>query len=199
MDFFGKAGRVDGERVWVGKSGERAREEAEVLRGRESGRLFGVLKLMEMDLTMVKVAVKDETTQGQLRNLKEIVNNSLCWASQWHSPTSANSSGGFVLPLEEQVYESTIFLNTNGAVRMDNGHAFAGGAARDRNGQWLFDFNRYLRSCLIFVVELWGTLEGLKLAQRRGHDCVIIFWDSSDVVWAIQGSFSSKSNSASIR
>ncbi|PPS14198.1 hypothetical protein GOBAR_AA06363 [Gossypium barbadense] len=66
MDFLGTAGRVDGERVWVGKSGEiKSKGRSRGVEGRrESGRLFGVLKLMEMDLTMVKVAVKDETTQG---------------------------------------------------------------------------------------------------------------------------------------
>ncbi|KAH1064535.1 hypothetical protein J1N35_029522 [Gossypium stocksii] len=71
--------------------------------------------------------VQSQVLPGQPWSSREIVNNSLCWASQWHSPSSANTSGGFDLPLEEQVYEFTIFLNTDGAVRLDNGHAFAGG------------------------------------------------------------------------
>ncbi|XP_057414946.1 protein CHLORORESPIRATORY REDUCTION 41, chloroplastic-like [Lotus japonicus] len=55
---------------------ERAREEAEVLRdeGKVEERmvteLFRVLKLMEMDLAMVKAAVKDETLNERLQQAK---------------------------------------------------------------------------------------------------------------------------------
>ncbi|MBA0748236.1 hypothetical protein Gogos_005081, partial [Gossypium gossypioides] len=44
-----------------------------------------------------------------------------------------------------------------------------------------------------------AIFEGLKLVQRRGHDCVIILSDSLDVVRAIQGSTSTTSNSTLIR
>jgi len=55
---------------------ERAREEAEVLRdeGKVEDRmvteLFRVLKLMEMDLAMVKAAVKEETLNERIEQAK---------------------------------------------------------------------------------------------------------------------------------
>lgn len=55
---------------------ERAREEAEVLRdeGKVEDRLvtelFRVLKLMEMDMVMVKAAVKDETLSERIEQAK---------------------------------------------------------------------------------------------------------------------------------
>ncbi|KAH1098427.1 hypothetical protein J1N35_015348, partial [Gossypium stocksii] len=73
------------------------------------------------------------------------------------------------------------------------------GVARDMNGQWLFDFSRYLGKCLIFDAELWDIFEGLKLLQRRGHDRVIILLDGQDVIRAIQGSNLATSNSTLIR
>ncbi|MBA0662685.1 hypothetical protein Goklo_006766 [Gossypium klotzschianum] len=88
--------------------------------------------------------------EGHSWSSREIVNNALCWATQCYSPSRFTPSGDFGLPLEEQAYGSKIFLNTNGAVPLDTGNAYVGGVARDRNGQWLFGFNRYLGKCSIF-------------------------------------------------
>jgi len=72
---------------------ERAREEAEVLRdeGKVEDRmvteLFRVLKLMEMDLAMVKAAVKEETLNERIEQAKArcrqaiLVANSFWWPS----------------------------------------------------------------------------------------------------------------------
>lgn len=66
-DLLAKAGEI---------VAERAREEAEVLRdeGKVEERmvteLFRVLKLMEMDLAMVKAAVKEETVSERLQQAK---------------------------------------------------------------------------------------------------------------------------------
>lgn len=84
MDFLEKLeelmGKEFGSTVLLAKVGEivaeRAREEAEVLRdeGKVEDRmvieLFRVLKLMEMDLAMVKAAVKDETLNERLEQAK---------------------------------------------------------------------------------------------------------------------------------
>ncbi|XP_021636713.2 protein CHLORORESPIRATORY REDUCTION 41, chloroplastic [Hevea brasiliensis] len=84
MDFLGKLeelmGKEFGSTALLAKAGEivaeRAREEAEVLRdeGKVEERmvteLFRVLKLMEMDLAMVKAAVKEETLGERLEQAK---------------------------------------------------------------------------------------------------------------------------------
>ncbi|MBA0874724.1 hypothetical protein Goshw_021118 [Gossypium schwendimanii] len=84
MDFLekleGLMGREFGSTELLAKAGEivaeRAREEAEVLRDegevedRMVTELFRVLKLMEMDLAMVKAAVKDETLRERLEQAK---------------------------------------------------------------------------------------------------------------------------------
>uniref|UniRef100_A0A5B7BXL1 Chlororespiratory reduction 41 n=1 Tax=Davidia involucrata TaxID=16924 RepID=A0A5B7BXL1_DAVIN len=84
MDFLekleGLMGREFGSTALLAKAGEivaeRAREEAEVLRdeGKVEDRLitelFRVLKLMEMDLAMVKAAVKEETLSERLEQAK---------------------------------------------------------------------------------------------------------------------------------
>ncbi|KAG8478292.1 hypothetical protein CXB51_028085 [Gossypium anomalum] len=117
----------------------------------------------------------------------------------WWLWKNLTTCGGLGLSLEEEAYGSKIFLNTDGAVRLDTGTAVAEGVARDRNGQWLFGFNRYIGKCSIFEAELWDIFEGLKLVQRRGHDCVIILSNSLDVIRAIQGSCPATSNFALIR
>ncbi|MBA0819981.1 hypothetical protein Gohar_021215 [Gossypium harknessii] len=46
------------------------------------------------------------------------------------------------------------------------GNAASRGVIRNKNGDRVFGYNRYLGKCSIFYVELWGILEGLKLCQR---------------------------------
>ncbi|KAK9673978.1 hypothetical protein RND81_12G203100 [Saponaria officinalis] len=84
MDFLGKLealmGMEFGSTELLAKTGEivaeRAREEAEVLldEGKVEDRmvteLFRVLKLMEMDLAMVKAAVKEDTLNQRLEQAK---------------------------------------------------------------------------------------------------------------------------------
>ncbi|KAH1031751.1 hypothetical protein J1N35_043925 [Gossypium stocksii] len=50
--------------------------------------------------------------QGQPWSSREIVNNALCWATQWYSPSRVTPSGGVGSPLEEQAFESMIVFNT---------------------------------------------------------------------------------------
>ena len=84
MDFLDKLdglmGREFGSTELLAKTGEivaeRVREEAEILRDegkvedRMVNELFRVLKLMEMDLAMVKAAVKEETLNQRIEQAK---------------------------------------------------------------------------------------------------------------------------------
>ncbi|XP_002279843.2 protein CHLORORESPIRATORY REDUCTION 41, chloroplastic [Vitis vinifera] len=82
-------GREFGSTELLAKTGEivaeRAREEAEVLRDegevdeRLVTELFRVLRLMEMDLAMVKAAVKEETLSERLKQAKA---RNKCWSVQ---------------------------------------------------------------------------------------------------------------------
>ncbi|MBA0706047.1 hypothetical protein Golax_018188 [Gossypium laxum] len=60
------------------------------------------------------------------------------------------------------------YLNIDGAVRVDFGAATVGGVLREKIGEWILGYNKYLGNCLILDVKLWGILDGLKLIQRRG-------------------------------
>ncbi|KAG8498225.1 hypothetical protein CXB51_007128 [Gossypium anomalum] len=100
---------------------------------------------------------------------------------------------------ETHVTEERVYLNTDRAVQLDSGFAAAGGIVRDKDGNWIAGFHRFLGKCSVFDAEHWGILDGLKLARRRGHDQVIILSDCLEVVKAILGSSSTSSNSALIR
>lgn len=91
---------------------------------------------------------------GHAWSSREIVNNSLCWATQCYSPSRVTTCGGFGPSLEEEAYGFKIFLNIDEAMRLDTKTAAAWGVARDGNGQWLFGFNRYIEKCSIFEVKL---------------------------------------------
>lgn len=47
-----------------------------------------------------------------------------------------------------------IFLNTDGAVQVDSRNATVGGVLRDRNGEWIIGYNKYLGKCSILDTEL---------------------------------------------
>ncbi|MBA0753672.1 hypothetical protein Gogos_021161 [Gossypium gossypioides] len=91
------------------------------------------------------------------------------------------------------------YLNTDGAVQMDSRAAVVGGVLRDKNGEWILGYNKYLGNCSILDAELWGILDGLKLIQRRGDAKVVIQSDSFEAVKAIHGSALKTSHSALIR
>ncbi|MBA0778213.1 hypothetical protein Gotri_006107, partial [Gossypium trilobum] len=59
-----------------------------------------------------------------------------------------------------------LFLNSDSAVQLELGNTTSRGVIRNKNGDWVSGYNRYLGKCSIFYVKLWGILEGLKLCQR---------------------------------
>ncbi|MBA0671925.1 hypothetical protein Goklo_024049, partial [Gossypium klotzschianum] len=77
-----------------------------------------------------------------------------------------------------------VYLNTDGSVRLEVDSALGGGIVRDKVGNWIFDFNRFLGTCLVFEVELWGILDGLDILIDRGYDNVLVQTDSLEVATA---------------
>ncbi|MBA0871855.1 hypothetical protein Goshw_000613 [Gossypium schwendimanii] len=53
-----------------------------------------------------------------------------------------------------------------------------GGLLRDHNGNWIVGFTRYLGNCEVIDSELWGILDGLRIALDRGYQKVIIRTDN---------------------
>lgn len=70
-----------------------------------------------------------------------------------------------------------IKINSDGAVKED-GTAGAGGVSRDELGRWVTDFVHNLGSCAVLKAELWGVLQGLKLAWVLGFRKVLVETDS---------------------
>ncbi|MCI88056.1 ribonuclease H protein, partial [Trifolium medium] len=64
--------------------------------------------------------------------------------------------------------ENYVKLNTDGACKEGGRRAGCGGVIRGNQGEWLGDFVKGVGYCNAFVAELWGVLEGLRLAQRLG-------------------------------
>jgi len=60
--------------------------------------------------------------------------------------------------------------------------AGCGGVLRDDNGKWICGFSKWLGVCSAYVAELWGVLEGLKMARERGFHKVELDVDSKVVV-----------------
>ncbi|KAK2422059.1 Polynucleotidyl transferase, ribonuclease H superfamily protein [Trifolium repens] len=78
-----------------------------------------------------------------------------------------------------------IKLNTDGASRRNNS-AGCGGLLRNSNGQWLGGFSRHLGTCNAYIAELWGVLDGLKLAYERGFKKIELHIDSNAMVQTLQ-------------
>ncbi|KAK8990236.1 hypothetical protein V6N11_008942 [Hibiscus sabdariffa] len=75
-------------------------------------------------------------------------------------------------------------LNTDGSRRKIDGQASCGGVVRDSNGAWCFEFSKFIGSCFIIDVELWGVYRfmmciGLGFAMDNGGDrllgCCTVF------------------------
>ncbi|MBA0711760.1 hypothetical protein Golax_010908 [Gossypium laxum] len=63
---------------------------------------------------------------------------------------------------------------TDGSVRLKDDSATAGGVVRNRNGEWIIGYNRFLGSCLMFEAELWRILDDLNTLIDRGLDNVMV-------------------------
>jgi ribonuclease HI len=67
----------------------------------------------------------------------------------------------------QQPEEGWVVLNTDGASRRDVA-AGCGGLLHNSNGQWICGFSRHIGMCSAYLAELWGVIDGLRLAHDRG-------------------------------
>jgi ribonuclease HI len=72
-------------------------------------------------------------------------------------------------------------VNTDGAKTGGNTYG-CGGIIRDMRGKWIYGFAKGLGACSVQVAELWGAMEGLKLAWDRGFRRVELQLDAKGVV-----------------
>lgn len=81
------------------------------------------------------------------------------------------------------------WIKVNTGVTMDpcSSSVACGGFLRDSNGIWKRGFAKKLGRCSIFKAELWGILEGLKLAWDLGFRKIIAELDSLSAVMMING------------
>ncbi|MBA0819732.1 hypothetical protein Gohar_021208, partial [Gossypium harknessii] len=77
--------------------------------------------------------------------------------------------------------DTWVYLSTDGAVAKDSGYAATGGVARDRDGNWIMGFNRFLGVCSPFEVEVWGILNGILILFNKGYRRIIIMTDNLEI------------------
>lgn len=71
-------------------------------------------------------------------------------------------------------HRNWVYLNIDGSDRSEVDFVSTGGIVRDKVGNWIFGFNRFLGSCSMFKVELWGILDGLDILINRDYDNVLV-------------------------
>ncbi|XVF82146.1 hypothetical protein PTKIN_Ptkin16aG0021500 [Pterospermum kingtungense] len=69
-------------------------------------------------------------------------------------------------------------LNSDGAAKMVAG---CGGVPRDHDGRWVAGYACKLRTCDVFMAELWVVVQGLELAWHRGCRHLEVELDSRDL------------------
>lgn len=75
-------------------------------------------------------------------------------------------------------------VNTDGMV-LDTALSGCGGVIKGDQGEWLRGFSCKLESCNAKIAEMWGILEGMKLAWETGFKKVIVESDAEQVVGEI--------------
>jgi ribonuclease HI len=74
-----------------------------------------------------------------------------------------------------------IRLNTDEASKRDISTG-SGGLFRNVEGKWISGFSRNLGRCNAYLEELWGVIDGLRIAREKGFVKVELHVDSSVVV-----------------
>ncbi|KAH1038684.1 hypothetical protein J1N35_040427 [Gossypium stocksii] len=161
---------------------------------------------LDLDCRFHEMVSEDEDAMHILRDCPtardvwdQVNPGSYSWVMQIFSSPRVDSSVGIEFFPEALSTEERVYLNTNGAVHLDSRLAAIGGVVRDKAGNWITGFHRYLGKCSVFDAELWGLLDGVKLVWRGGYNQVVISSDCLEIVEAIIGSSSTSSNSALIR
>lgn len=77
-------------------------------------------------------------------------------------------------------------LNSDGMVRRNNTEAGCGAVIRDSKGGWIIGCTRSLGVCTTFKAEIWGILDGMRLAKKMNFSKVIVECDSMAAVQIIK-------------
>ncbi|MBA0845216.1 hypothetical protein Goarm_022906 [Gossypium armourianum] len=139
------------------------------------------------------------TFQSISWSINEILKVSHSWARQCTSVSKASPHKIQRSLASPSIASSWVCLNTDGSVKNEEGFAAAGGLVCDHNGGWIIEFCRYLGSCTMTEVELWGILDGLKLILDKRFERVSIQTVNLEAVNAIQDGSSENSNSTLVR
>ncbi|MBA0760415.1 hypothetical protein Gotri_023161 [Gossypium trilobum] len=118
-------------------------------------------------------------------SINEILKVSHSWARQCTSVSKASPHKIQRSLASPSIASSWVCLNTDSSVKNEEGFAAAGGLVCDHNGGWTIEFCRYLGSCTMTEVELWGILDGLKLILDRRFERVSIQTVNLEAVNAI--------------
>jgi ribonuclease HI len=78
-------------------------------------------------------------------------------------------------------------LNTDGAAKIGERKAGCGGTLRNETDNWVDGFAKALGDTTAYMAELWGILEGLIMAKRRGVGRLDLRVDSAVIVKNLQG------------
>ncbi|MBA0765641.1 hypothetical protein Gotri_014801, partial [Gossypium trilobum] len=111
----------------------------------------------------------------------EVVKVSSCWGRNYISYVGDNFNNKQSSSLMVNLDDTWVFLSTDGAVARDSGNAATGGVARDRNGNWIVGFNRFLGVCSPFEAEVWAILDGILILLNKGYKQIIIMTDNLEV------------------
>ncbi|MBA0618682.1 hypothetical protein Godav_027988 [Gossypium davidsonii] len=115
----------------------------------------------------------------------EVVKVSTSWARQFELYFSGYKSNVSFLNHANISKSTWVLLSTDGSVAKDSGHAATRGMVRDRDGNWIMGFGRYLGVCSLFEAEVWSTLDGILLLLNKGYSWTITQTDSLKVVQAL--------------
>ncbi|KAH1098534.1 hypothetical protein J1N35_015455 [Gossypium stocksii] len=112
----------------------------------------------------------------------------IIWRGSTTSSFTVKSTYGKILEMEGRCMEDPLEVQKSpkdGSVRLEDDSTAVGGVVRNRNGEWIIGYIRFLESYLMFEAKLWGILDGLNILIGRGLDNVIVQMDSLEVMMAI--------------
>ncbi|CAL1361451.1 unnamed protein product [Linum trigynum] len=101
------------------------------------------------------------------------------WAHAWESASRSLDRSSKPARVEKLIGWSPpatgwFKLNTDGAAQGHGGDIAAGGIIRDSDGEWIAGFMYRIGSGTAILAELWGILQGLKLAWKHGIQFLIL-------------------------
>lgn len=83
--------------------------------------------------------------------------------------------------------EGSVSIITDGAFKSDSVVAGCGAILRDFEGAWLGGFAKHLFVSSAYLAELWGALEGIKLAASKCFTSIELQMDSVAIVNCLNG------------